>query len=1194
MEFKTKSNIGEIDKKFLEANNYIKNISQMLAKIKNDLIEEEDKEIYNELEKEFKNYEKFLGIKRCCIPVIGLISSGKSTFLNYLLNIECLESKFEITTKCVVIIRHNKSLEFPEIYSVKLEQRKNGCYNFEKDEMLYPIDNNSKKLNDLQIKEDLNNIISTKNDFISNANNCPQPENFFILIEAKIPLFLGENEKYGEFFEFMDLPGLDEGKNDSNDFRHSKFFKENILPKIINNTKFSLFIFDAEKFLKKNDVYDSYIQNYFKDSYYNSFFILNKVDILGNYEKETNNFKDLILKEKLKIDEDKCFIYYLSAINLENESKKGDNFKCYLNYCLKISSNKSIEESKFNFILFLKKQLEQDYNSKFEKQDLQNISDNNRNKICDFIKIFNEECKLKGYKKFLKFENYIQFEQFYKNKSQKEIKNNLKIYKDIYSNFSKSFYNSINDFIHVIGNTNINKKQEQLSQKFIDNKETDKAKEISINIYNNYENKNNLQFNINIIEKLYAIIEELLELDNDNDLIKLTKENFDIVKHFIYKDRKIRIPFFGGYSTGKSSLLNSLIGEDILPTGSGICTKRGIIIRNNEEGKYILYKTKFVEKNDYYYFEEGNIEIEVNKNQIEEIKKILINKNEEKINGIEDSFLILSVPLEIFKYIDLPQKILNRVEFIDFPGIDNGNDFFENSIFNPLINLSDTFIFVNPCNLISTESNIDNIQKIITKIENRKFQFDFNSCLFILNQCDKVKDLNIKQCKEEIMKIIFEDREKNSEIDYFDLINISKDINVTKFSPLLYNNYLKFSKELDKFELFIKTYGIEVVKEEYEAMGDEIENLILSVNNELSNHIKENYNDNLNYNYEFEEKSKYVEKLNEIFKKENISEEELENNKGIINNIIIFYSLELNNKKMNNNYISSNIDELIIQLKERIKAAFLMVEVQFKEKINYGIYNLDKTFKILNFFLLSDGIKSKREDKIKESEILKMIEQIKNENLKESINEINSFFQTILNDFENIFSEEEDSAEIKKKYHDFKKKYDKEIKRFEKNIYNKFNDYRIKLEEIVDKTKNELLFIPDKKKSFSLSNLIGVGLAILGVPVGIALAVPAGSIFGLGLICFSFYGLGKLIGKLFKKDLLIQKKIEKYKYSLYDSWKYNIYNINRRYEYLKKSCIKEIKILYNSSNINIEPIKEKKEKFNKIYEKFKELIEEGK
>ena len=162
---------------------------------------------------------------------------------------------------------------------------------------------------------------------------------------------------------------------------------------------------------------------------------------MDNYEKETIDFKNLILKEKLNIDENKCFINYISAINLENESKKGDNFKCYLNYCLKISSNELIEESKYNFIIFLKKQLEKDYNSKFEKQNVPNISENNRNKIIDFIKIFNEECNLKGYKKLLKYENYIQFEQFYNNKSNQEIKNNLKVYKDIYFQFSQSFYN---------------------------------------------------------------------------------------------------------------------------------------------------------------------------------------------------------------------------------------------------------------------------------------------------------------------------------------------------------------------------------------------------------------------------------------------------------------------------------------------------------------------------------------------------------------------------------------------------------------------------------------------------------------------------------------------------------------------------------------------------------------------------------
>ena len=92
------------------------------------------------------------------------------------------------------------------------------------------------------------------------------------------------------------------------------------------------------------------------------------------------------------------------------------------------------------------------------------------------------------------------------------------------------------------------------------------------------------------------------------------KKDFNILEHFIEKDRKIRIPFLGGYSTGKSSLLNCLIGKDILPTGSNITTNREIIIRNNEQGKYILYKTKFIKKGDYYCFIENNIIIEWQEN----------------------------------------------------------------------------------------------------------------------------------------------------------------------------------------------------------------------------------------------------------------------------------------------------------------------------------------------------------------------------------------------------------------------------------------------------------------------------------------------------------------------------------------------------------------------------------------------------
>ena len=260
-----------------------------------------------------------------------------------------------------------------------------------------------------------------------------------------------------------------------------------------------------------------------------------------------------------------------------------------------------------------------------------------------------------------------------------------------------------------------------------------------------------------------------------------------------------------------------------------------------------------------------------------------------------------------------------------------------------------------------------------------------------------------------------------------------------------------------------------------------------------------------------------------------------------------------------------------------------MVDVQFKDKIKYVTDSLKYTFKILNLFLLSDGIKSKREDKIKESEILKIIDEIYNKNLKESLKEINSFFGGIIQDFDNIFSENKTPAEIKKKYYAFKEKFKTEKDNLEIKIYEKLDDYQIKLKEIVDKNRKELLFTSeDKEKSFSLSDLIEIGFCII-------LSVPFGAIC---LASLPFFGIGLLVNKIFKRDALTQKKIENFKYSLYDSWKFSIYNIMLRYENIKEKSINEIKKIYKSSNINIEPIKQKKEKYNKIYEKFQKLIEQ--
>ena len=50
------------------------------------------------------------------IPVIGMISSRKSTFLNSLLRIDLLETKDGVTTKLVCIIRHNSKLKQLKFY----------------------------------------------------------------------------------------------------------------------------------------------------------------------------------------------------------------------------------------------------------------------------------------------------------------------------------------------------------------------------------------------------------------------------------------------------------------------------------------------------------------------------------------------------------------------------------------------------------------------------------------------------------------------------------------------------------------------------------------------------------------------------------------------------------------------------------------------------------------------------------------------------------------------------------------------------------------------------------------------------------------------------------------------------------------------------------------------------------------------
>ena len=175
-----------------------------------------------------EKYFQYINIKRFCIPIIGPISSGKSTIMNYLLPFHnMLETGEKVTTKFICIIRHKKEAIIPELYDVKIEERheKGNAFNFSEGS------DNLFKNSDSDINKSLSEIIKNKNKKIKENENSEEfklnPENFFLLIKMNIPFFNGIYEKYGELIDFIDIPGLDE-------VREINCFDDYILPIFAN------------------------------------------------------------------------------------------------------------------------------------------------------------------------------------------------------------------------------------------------------------------------------------------------------------------------------------------------------------------------------------------------------------------------------------------------------------------------------------------------------------------------------------------------------------------------------------------------------------------------------------------------------------------------------------------------------------------------------------------------------------------------------------------------------------------------------------------------------------------------------------------------------------------------------------------------------------------------------------------------
>ena len=544
-------------------------------------------------------------------------------------------------------------------------------------------------------------------------------------------------------------------------------------------------------------------------------------------------------------------------------------------------------------------------------------------------------------------------------------------------------------------------------------------------------------------------------------------------EYFLANNNKILIPTFGVYSSGKSSLLNLLIGEDYLPTANGVCTNKGVIIQYTSRKDIAeLYEIKLKLGSKYFTFgedEEDSKKICGDKTKIKsEIDKI--NKKNKSIK-LEDSFILLKVYVKFFELFD--EEIKQKILLIDFPGIGvlNNKNFFSSDVLGSLINQSDSFLFFNP-EVIDCNENQIIITEIVEKIKNRKISFSYKNCLFILNKWDihRYKDnynYSIEKAKEDLQSIF----NKNNLMDIFPKIEI---INCSAYD---YQNFLSLKNSLLNFEEYflnlIENFEQEYELSEHKENEDKNKKLYEYLYKDILD-IFEDLTDTQTKANDYINESEYVEKLDNLLKQRD--HELLENE---LKEIVLIYLKTLKNIDNHKLLKYSNEQELKKTIKSHIELSISNMKINIEEKginfikkinrtLNYILKRLDKPYEKKNLKFSKIEQSKMTEKKIKE--IFFRFKKKSRNQFDEYISKQDNFINDYINNINNIFdNKKKENANISNKIILGKIENEKldEIKNDKKIFYNEMKEGFKKFIDIVNsKIKSIEMDIDMDEKNF--------------------------------------------------------------------------------------------------------------------------------
>ena len=939
---------------------------------------------------------------RKIVPVCSMIGSGKSKLLNVLFNIDFLEVNGENGTKFVNLLRYNPTLKQPKFFHLKLI-KKNDEFLFYKDLSKKEIIGNN----------DIKKEIKSTNEYITAHQDIKLNELFYMTEINDAPFI--EDKLYLLNHDLCDMPGFksyisDDNKEKiqtKNEDKEDKIDKETLKElgfEIISNEDIEenkchdneneeneelinkddnyvykifdilcpyiedgIFILSIENYYfvenykiieKIREIYDNEIKNFL--------IILNKIDLSTNKIDDIKKCKALLLQ---KFNQTNVFNLNLntfvpvSIFQLENELLMSGSFRHLINYHF------------INYLFYVKKESHKD-NTILDKT----LIDYLKELILKFEKVNNKEIEQKV-NKLNESEDILQINEELKNiienlnKFSIEDNVNLGIIPDEIDNDNEEIYTDDINAVNILKMMYIFFKEKKLIPpiseesttllSYFTKKEVQRRGSIRESIDLNFKLSNE------IIYFFKTFCEEIEKSKIETENFKFLTTKLRIILECLKSLNAIFVPFIGESNSGKTTILNGIIGKEILPSDLNECTKTGIIIKYNNHEKIKIRKTKFIEEKtrdkNYYHFEEGDVIGE----GIEQVRDTL-NCLNYCYSDNEDYFYCVETKIKLFDDMGLENSLKKIIYLIDFPGFGTGNKFEKNNIYNKIMSICNFFVFVVKNTEIKNQQTYNFLSSLFEKAKQEKKQLITapftKSCLFVLNnrieQSTEEKDLIL--AKKDIQILL-------NGIDF-------NEINACFFNAKFYLNFINFLNYFSSVKSLFEEEKKNFIRKKQNIFNSENkENLSIDISffnyllSKISSRVQKEFQitkapktQKINKHIEEEYNKIYIE-----LSKSNMNLND-SNNKNKLLKLISYARENISNLKT---LKSSNIEEFSKSIRLQIQKSNDTIKEITKKKLKEIIDLLDMYFR-RDFSERKNELVENKEFIIKLNEILKKLKEL--------------------------------------------------------------------------------------------------------------------------------------------------------------------------------------------------------------------------